>query len=248
MNGSPRKPVSVRRSSLSMTMRGTPGPRPPRISASTSTPSDDAPAAPAETAQQHRPPQQPTSTRNHSPQPDTHRMSPRLPSRLLPATGRHSYVHFSQQPQHPPPNLGKPDPPITLRRNTGRTPRHRARRNPPRNPLRRAVRNPLRRGWRRAMRAPGRDTGHTTRHHPEPTLTSTNTPHHSTPRKTRGESAREWAGGEGRAPEGRGRGRREYSRRPLPSSTTPENEPKRPTDPAPYRDWSPPKKPPTQPL
>lgn len=99
-----------------------------------------------------------------------------------------------------PNNLGKPNPSITLRRDAGRTPGHRARRNP----LRRAMRNPPRRGWRKGARALGRDTGHTTRHHPEPTPTSTNTPHHSTPRKTRGESAREWAGGEGRAPRGTG--------------------------------------------
>ena len=99
-----------------------------------------------------------------------------------------------------PPNLGTPNPPITLRRNAGRTPGHRDRRNPLRNPLRRAVRNLLRRGWRRAMRAPGRDTGHTTRHHPEPTPTSTNTPTTAHPEKRAGK-ARGWVGGEGRAPE-----------------------------------------------
>lgn len=99
MSGSPRKQPSGRRSSSTTTMRDIPGPRPPRTSASTSTPSDDAPAAPAETAQQHRPPQQPTPTRTRSPRPDTHRMSPRLPSRLLSATGRHFYAHFSQQHQ-----------------------------------------------------------------------------------------------------------------------------------------------------
>lgn len=103
-----------------------------------------------------------------------------------------------------PKNLGKPNPPITLRRNAGRTPGHRARRNPPRNPLRRAVRNPLRRGWRKGTRNPGRDTGHTTRHHPKPTPTSTNTPHHSTPTTHATKSAREWAGGEGCVSEGTG--------------------------------------------
>ena len=200
MSGSPRKQTSGRRSSLSMTMRGIPGPRPPRTSVSTSTPSDDAPAAPAETAetaQQHRPPQQPTPTRTHSPRPDTHRMSPCLPSRLLSMTGRHSCAHFSQQHQYTPPNLGKPNPPITLRHNAGRTfgriPRHRARHNPPR----RAVCNPLRRGWRRAMRAPRRDTGHTTWHHPEPTPTSTNTPTTAHPKNARGK--RPGMGGRGGA-------------------------------------------------
>ena len=113
-----------------------------------------------------------------------------------------------------PPNLGTPNPPITLRRNAGRTPGHRDRRNPLRNPLRRAVRNLLRRGWRRAMRAPGRDTGHTTRHHPEPTPTSTNTPHHSTPRKMRGACTGMGGRGGARSREGRDRGRREYPRRP----------------------------------
>ena len=107
---------------------------------------------------------------------------------------------FPSKPNNKPKNLGKPNPPITLRRNAGRTTGHRARRNP----LRRAMRNPPRRGWRKGARDPGRDTGHTTQHHPEPTLTSTNTPHHSTPRKTRGESAREWVGGEGRVSEGTG--------------------------------------------
>ena len=82
---------------------------------------------------------------------------------------------FPSNTNNKPKNLGTPNPPITLRRDTGRTPGHRARRNPPRNPLRRAA--------RKGTRNPGRDTGHTTRHHPEPTLTSTNTPHHSTPEK-----------------------------------------------------------------
>ena len=98
-----------------------------------------------------------------------------------------------------PNNLGKPNPPITLRRDTGRTPRHRARRNP----LRKAARNPLRRVWRKGTRNPGRDTGHTTRHHPEPTPTSSNTAHRSTPEKRAGK-ARGWVGGEGRVSEGTG--------------------------------------------
>lgn len=108
---------------------------------------------------------------------------------------------FPSNPNSIPNNLGIPYPPITLRRNAGRTPGHRARRNSLRSPLRKAVRNLPRRVWRRATRAPGRDTGHTTRHHPEPTPTSTNTPHHSTPEKYAGK-ARGWVGGEGRAPKG----------------------------------------------
>lgn len=100
---------------------------------------------------------------------------------------------FPSNPNSIPNNLGKPNPPITLRRNAGRTPGHRARRNP----LRRAMRRAMRRGWRKGARAPGRDTGHTTLHHPEPTPTSTNTPHHSTPEKRAGK-----APGNGR--EGRG--------------------------------------------
>lgn len=111
---------------------------------------------------------------------------------------------FPSNTNSTPNNLGIPYPPITLRRNAGRTPGHRARRNALRSPLRRAARNPPRRGWRKGARAPGRDTGHTTRHHPEPAPTSTNTPHRSTPRKTREESARGWAGGEGRVSEGTG--------------------------------------------
>ena len=115
---------------------------------------------------------------------------------------------FPSNTNSTPNNLGIPYQPITLRRNAGRTPGHRARRNALRSPLRRAARraarNPPRRGWRKGARAPGRDTGHTTRHHPEPAPTSTNTPHRSTPRKTREESARGWAGGEGRVSEGTG--------------------------------------------
>lgn len=99
-----------------------------------------------------------------------------------------------------PNNLGKPNPPITLRRDTGRTPGHRARHNLPRNPLRKAVRNPLHRNWHRGTHDPGRDTGHTTQHHPEPTPTSTNTPTTAHPEKRAGK-ARGWVGGEGRAPE-----------------------------------------------
>ena len=107
---------------------------------------------------------------------------------------------FPSNTNNKPNNLGKPNPPIILRRNTGRTPGRKAWHNPLRTPLRRAVRNPLRRVWRRATRAPGRDTGHTTRHHPEPTPTSSNTAHRSIPKKYAGK-ARGWVGGEGRAPE-----------------------------------------------
>lgn len=114
-----------------------------------------------------------------------------------------------------PKNLGTPYPPIILRRDAGRTPGHKARHNLPRNSSRMAVRNPLHRRWRKGTHDPGRDTGHTTRHHPEPTPTSTNTPHHSTPRKTRGESTREWAGGEGLVPEGDGLGATGVPRRPY---------------------------------
>ena len=114
-----------------------------------------------------------------------------------------------------PNNLGKPNPPIILRRNAGRTPGGKARHNLPRSPLRRAVRNPPRRVWRRAMRAPGRDTGHTTWHHPEPAPTSTNTPHHSTPEKRAGKAPGNGWEGRGASLRGRGRGRRGYSRRPY---------------------------------
>ena len=114
-----------------------------------------------------------------------------------------------------PNNLGKPNPPITLRRDTGRIPGHRARHNLPRNPLRKAVRNPLRRNWHRGTRAPGRDTGHITRHHPEPAPTSTNTPHHSTPEKRAGKAPGNGWEGRGASLRGRVRGRRGYSRRPL---------------------------------
>jgi len=103
-----------------------------------------------------------------------------------------------------PNNLGKPNPPIILRRDAGRTPGRRAWHRGTRDLSRRAVRDPLRRCWRRGARDPGRDTGHTTRHHPHPAPTSSNTAPRSTPRKTRGESAREWAGGEGRVSEGTG--------------------------------------------
>lgn len=82
---------------------------------------------------------------------------------------------FPSNTNNKPNNLGKPNPPIILRRNTGRTPGRKAWHNPLRTPLRRAMRNPLRRVWRRATRTPGRDTGHTTRHHPEPIPTSSNT-------------------------------------------------------------------------
>ena len=113
---------------------------------------------------------------------------------------------FPSSTNTPPPNLGKPNPPITFRRDAGRTPGRRAWHRGKRDLSRRAVRDPLRRGWRRGARDPGRDTGHTTRHHPHPAPTSTNTPHHSTPTTHATKSAREWAGGEGRAPEGAGWG------------------------------------------
>ena len=69
--------------------------------ASTSTPSDDAPAAPAETAQQHRPPQQPTPTRTRSPRPDTHRMSP--PPLTIAARDGEALLYplFPVTPTHP---------------------------------------------------------------------------------------------------------------------------------------------------
>lgn len=113
---------------------------------------------------------------------------------------------FSSNPNSIPNNLGKPNPPITLRRDAGRTPGHRARRNPPRNPLRRAVRNPLRRGWRRATRAPGRDAGHTTRHHPKPVPTSSNTAPRSTPEKRAGKAPGNGREGRGASLRGRDRG------------------------------------------
>lgn len=65
-----------------------------------------------------------------------------------------------------------------------------------------AVRNLLHRGWRKGTHDPERDTGHTTQNPPLPAPTPP--PQHT--RKTRGESAREWAGGEGRVPEGDGVG------------------------------------------
>ena len=95
-----------------------------------------------------------------------------------------------------PNNLGKPNPPIILRRNAGRTPEHRTRHNPPRK----AVRKPPRRGWRRAMR----DTGHTTRHHPEPTPTSTNTPTTAHPEKRAGKAPGNGREGRGASPRGTG--------------------------------------------
>lgn len=112
---------------------------------------------------------------------------------------------FSSNTNSIPNNLGEPNPPITLRRDAGRTPGRRAWHRGTRDLSRRAVRDPLRRGWHRATRDPGRDTGHTTRHHPHPAPTSTNTPHHSIPKKYAGK-ARGWVGGEGRAPKGDGIG------------------------------------------
>ena len=96
-----------------------------------------------------------------------------------------------------PKNLGIPYPHIIFRRDAGRTPGHKARHNLPRNSSRMAVRNPLHRRWRKGTHGPGRDTGHTTRHHPEPTPTSTNTPTTAHPEKRAGK-----APGNGR--EGRG--------------------------------------------
>lgn len=105
---------------------------------------------------------------------------------------------FPSNTNNKPNNLGTPYPPITFRRNAGRTPRRKARHNLPRNPSRMAVRNPLHREWRKGTRDPGRDTGHTTLHHPHPAPTSTNTPHHSTPYYTRDEK-RPGMGGRGGA-------------------------------------------------
>ena len=110
-----------------------------------------------------------------------------------------------------PNNLGKPNPPIILRRNAGRTPEHRTRHNPPRK----AVRKPPRRGWRRAMRAPGRDTGHTTRHTQNPPLPAPTPPPQHTPKNARGRRPGMGGRGGARPRGGRGRGRRGYSRRPL---------------------------------
>ena len=112
---------------------------------------------------------------------------------------------FHSNTNNKPKNLGKPNPPIILRRDTGRTPGHRAWHKSSHNPPRRAVRNPLRRSWRRDTRDPERDTGHTTRHHPKPTPTSSNTAHRSIPKKYAGK-AWGWVGGEGRVPEGDGLG------------------------------------------
>lgn len=113
---------------------------------------------------------------------------------------------FPSNPNNKPKNLGKPNRPITPRRNAGRTPGHRARHNPPRNPLRRAMRNPPRRGWRKGARAPGRDTGHTTRHHPEPAPTSTNTLTTAHPEKRAGKAPGNGREGRGTSLRGRDRG------------------------------------------
>lgn len=115
---------------------------------------------------------------------------------------------FPSNTNNKPNNLGKPNPPITLRRDAGRTPGHRARRNALRSPLRkaarRAARNPPRRVWRRAARAPGRDTGHTTLHHPEPTPTSTNTLTTAHPEKRAGKAHENGREGRGALPRGTG--------------------------------------------
>lgn len=111
---------------------------------------------------------------------------------------------FPSNPNSIPNNLGKPNPSITLRRDAGRTPGHRARHNPPRNPLRKAARNPPRRVWRKGARAPGRDTGHTTRHHPEPAPTSINTAPRSTPEKRAGKAHENGWEGRGALPRGTG--------------------------------------------
>lgn len=96
-----------------------------------------------------------------------------------------------------PKNLGTPYPHIIFRRNAGRTPGHKARHNSPRIPPRRAARNPLHRRWRKGTHDPGRDTGHTTRHHPELTPTSTNAPTTAHPKNARGK--RPGMGGRGGA-------------------------------------------------
>ena len=114
-----------------------------------------------------------------------------------------------------PNNLGKPNPPITLRRNAGRTPGRKAWHRGTRDLSRRAVRDPLRRGWRRGARDPGRDTGHTTRHHPHPAPTSTNTPHHSTPEKRAGKAPGNGWEGRGASLRGRGRGEGDTPVAPL---------------------------------
>ena len=190
MSGSPRKQTSGRRSSLSMTFldpdrralrsprRHRPTTRPPR------------PQRPRSSTGRHssRHPRGPTvldltPTGCHHASP--HDCCPRRGGTFIPT--------FPSNTNSIPNNLGTPYPPITLRRNAGRTPGHRARHNPPR----RAVRNPPCRGWRRAMRAPRRDTGHTTWHHPEPTPTSTNTPTTAHPKNARGK--RPGMGGRGGA-------------------------------------------------
>lgn len=112
---------------------------------------------------------------------------------------------FPSNTNNKPKNLGIPYPPIILRRNARRTPGHRARHNSPRIPPRRGAHNPLRRDWRKGARNPRRDTGHTTRHHPKPTPTSTNIPTTAHPEKCAGK-ARGWVGGEGRALGRQGRG------------------------------------------
>lgn len=130
---------------------------------------------------------------------------------------------FPSNTNNKPKNLGKPNPPITLRRNAGRTPGHRARRNPLRRAMRRAMRNPPRRGWRKGARAPGRDTGHTTRHHPEPTPTSTNTPTTAHPEKRARKAPGNGRKGRGALPGGRDRGRRGHSRHPPSFPYNPRN-------------------------
>ena len=99
-----------------------------------------------------------------------------------------------------PNNLGKPNPPIILRRNAGHIPGHRARHNPLRNSSRMAVRNPLHRGWRKGTHDPERDTGH----HPEPTPTSTNTPTTAHPEKRAGKAPGNGREGRGAPPRGTG--------------------------------------------
>lgn len=113
---------------------------------------------------------------------------------------------FSSNTNSIPNNLGKPNPPITLRRDAGRTPGRRAWHRGTRDLSRRAVRDPLRRGWHRATRDPGRDTGHTTRHHPEPTPTSTNTLTTAHPEKRAGKAPGNGREGRGALPGGRDRG------------------------------------------
>lgn len=144
------------------------------------------------------------------------------PNDCCPRRGGIPMPTFPNNTNSTPNNLGKPNPPITLRRDAGRTPGRRDWRRGTRDLSRRAVRDPLRRDWRRGARDPGRDTGHTTRHHPHPAPTSTNTPTTAHPEKHAGKAHENGREGRGASLRGRSRGRRGHSRRPPPSSTAPE--------------------------